>query len=155
MIPQQIIKKSALAILFIFTVLFLSACWDREEVNDLALVTATGIDKKANNKIELSVLVFIPKGGGSQQSMDINSSGNSSNVLVRSAEGTTIADAMSKLQEKLPRTIFLGIVKCLFLMKRWQKTGFVTILILLCGIRSFENAVKSLSVNKKLKIFWS
>ncbi|MBI0581178.1 Ger(x)C family spore germination protein [Neobacillus cucumis] len=108
MIPQQIIKKSALAFLFIFTVLFLTACWDREEVNDLALVTAAGIDKKANNKIELTVLVFIPKGGGGQQSMEISSSGNSSNVLVRSAEGTTIADAMSKLQEKLPRTIFWG-----------------------------------------------
>ncbi|WP_035424120.1 Ger(x)C family spore germination protein, partial [Bacillus sp. UNC438CL73TsuS30] len=108
MIPQQIIKKSALALLFIFAVLFLTACWDREEVNDLALVTAAGIDKKANNKIELTVLVFIPKGGGGQQSMEISSSGNSSNVLVRSAEGTTIADAMSKLQEKLPRTIFWG-----------------------------------------------
>ncbi|MDR7002831.1 Ger(x)C family spore germination protein [Neobacillus niacini] len=108
MTPRQIIKKSIMSFLFIFTVLFLSACWDRQEVNDLALIMATGFDKKANNHIELSVLVFIPKGGGSQQTLGISSSGEDSNVLVRSAEGITIADAMAKLQEKLPRMIFWG-----------------------------------------------
>ncbi|MBR8644529.1 hypothetical protein KEH51_07950 [[Brevibacterium] frigoritolerans] len=53
---------------------FLSGCWDRIEITDLAIVTAAAIDKKDNDQIELSVQVFIPssitsgggQGGGSQ-----------------------------------------------------------------------------------------
>jgi spore germination protein KC len=101
-----IVKKISLLMM---TAFLLSGCWDRREVNDLALVTAAGIDKKSDGLIELSVLVFIPKGSSSQQSMDGSSGGGSSvQTLVRSAEGTTIADAMSKLQEKLPRHVFWG-----------------------------------------------
>lgn len=101
------IEHSLLLLILIFTVVFLTGCWDRQEVNDLALVTAAGFDKKADNTIELTVLVFIPKGGGNQQTMESSSVGGSQ-TLVRSAGGITIADAMAKLQEKLPRQIFWG-----------------------------------------------
>lgn len=98
-----------LTFLFIsIIVLLLSGCWDRKEVNDLGLVTAAGIDKISDKTLELSVLVYIPKSAGSQQSMDGGSGGVSAQTLVRSATGITIADAMSKLQEKLPRHIFWG-----------------------------------------------
>jgi len=105
---QSIIENSLLLLILIVIVVFLSGCWDRQEVNDLALVTAVGFDKKADEKIELTVLVFIPKGGGSQQAMDNSSSEGGPQTLIRSAVGITIADAMAKLQEKLPRKIFWG-----------------------------------------------
>jgi spore germination protein KC len=98
-----------LTLLFlILSVFLLTGCWDRREVNDLALVTAAGIDKKSDGVIELTVLVFIPKGSSSQQGMEGNSGGGSIQTLIRSSEGATIADAMSKLQEKLPRHVFWG-----------------------------------------------
>ncbi len=88
------------------TSLVLTGCWDREEVNDLALITAAGIDKNSDNKIKLSVQVFIPKqSGGGMQEMGGSDGGK---TLVRSAEGITLADAMAKLQERIPRRIFWG-----------------------------------------------
>ncbi|HJV31680.1 MAG TPA: Ger(x)C family spore germination protein [Bacillales bacterium] len=102
------LKKISVIFFFVLLVFLLSGCWDRREVNDLALVTAAGIDKKSDHVIELSVLVFIPKGSSSQQEMSGSPGGGSAQTLMRSAEGSTIADAMSKLQEKLPRHIFWG-----------------------------------------------
>jgi len=92
-------------------VFFLTGCWDRTEINDLALITGAGIDQKDEKTIELSVLVFIPKGtAGGQSGLGGGggAGGAASQTLVHSAEGSTIADAMSKLQQKLPRHIFWG-----------------------------------------------
>jgi spore germination protein KC len=101
-----------LAILLCLSTLSLSGCWDRKEINDLSLITAAGIDKKSEKTIELSVQVFIPRaaGGGGSQSLGSNGNGGGSGgqTFVRSSEGVTIADAMSRLQEKLPRSIFWG-----------------------------------------------
>ncbi|MDP4086958.1 MAG: Ger(x)C family spore germination protein, partial [Bacillota bacterium] len=60
----EIVKKISF-LLMMLSAFFLSGCWDRREVNDLALVTAAGIDKKSDGLLELSVLVFIPKGSSS------------------------------------------------------------------------------------------
>lgn len=86
-----------------------TGCWDRQEVNDLAIILAAGIDKGKGNLLELSVQVYIPSppSGGDQSGMG-STSKTGGKTLVRSAEGTTFADAVSKLQEKLPRRIFWG-----------------------------------------------
>ena len=61
-------KRILLLLSICVSILFLSGCWDRVEVNDLAIVTATAIDKSDDNQIELSIQIFIPKslssGGG-------------------------------------------------------------------------------------------
>ncbi|MEH6996427.1 Ger(x)C family spore germination protein, partial [Neobacillus drentensis] len=61
-------RNALLLIYFCGSILFVTGCWDRTEVNDLAIVTAAAIDKKENNQIELSLQLFIPKslsmGGG-------------------------------------------------------------------------------------------
>lgn len=60
--------KNRLIILFVLLNSFLlTSCWDRTEVNDLALVTAVGIDKKNEKTFELTVEMNIPRalsGGG-------------------------------------------------------------------------------------------
>ncbi|MCQ6561749.1 Ger(x)C family spore germination protein [Paenibacillus mendelii] len=105
--------KVLLIVSLCITLILLTGCWDRKEVNDLALVMATGIDKKDDKTIELSIQVFIPRaaggggGGGGEGGMS-GSGGGTEQTLVRSEVGTTIADAMSKLQEKIPRKIFWG-----------------------------------------------
>ncbi|QRG70618.1 Ger(x)C family spore germination protein [Brevibacillus choshinensis] len=86
--------------------LLLSGCWDRIEVNDVAIVTAAAIDKAENKEIELSIQVFIPRtlgGGGATQG-----GGLKSVTLVQTEKGANIADAMSKIQMKIPRMIFWG-----------------------------------------------
>lgn len=119
---QSIIKKYLLLLFLVFSVVFLSGCWDRNEVNDLALIMAAGFDKKSDNTIELSVLLYIPKGGGNQQ--DMNSAGGGGyETMVRSAAGITVADAMARLQEKLPRQIFWGHTDIFLFNEKLAKEG--------------------------------
>lgn len=80
----------------------LGGCWDRVEINDIALVTAAAIDLSTPDVIELSVQVFIPRsvseGNGSEEAM----------TIIRTEKGDNIADAMSKVQLNVPRKVFWG-----------------------------------------------
>ncbi|MGE7185643.1 Ger(x)C family spore germination protein [Peribacillus sp. NPDC006672] len=101
-----------------------SGCWDRVEVNDLAIVTAAAIDKKDNNQIELSIQVFIPKSmssGGGQGGPSQGGSG--ATTLVRTEIGSNISEALSKLQSKIPRKIFWGHCKVFVFGEQLAKEG--------------------------------
>ena len=99
-------KRICCTPLFVFFIplLFLTGCWDRIEIHDLAIVTGAAIDQK-DDEIELSVQVFIPKamGSGGGQS----SGGGGKITYTASQTGKNIADALSKLQGKFPRE-YLG-----------------------------------------------
>jgi spore germination protein KC len=88
--------------------LLLTGCWDRTEVNDVALITGAAIDKAGPNAILLSVQIFVPRtssnSGMSGQAVNV---GNQTSI-VTSATGENIADALSHIQEKLPRRLFWG-----------------------------------------------
>lgn len=91
------------------TVLLLSTgCWDRTEVNDLAIVTIAGLDKKDNGEIEVTLEIVVPKQEGGQTQTGGTASKGSGSTLIWSAEGATAAAAVSKLQRKLPREIYWG-----------------------------------------------
>lgn len=116
-------KRIFLALSFCGSILLLSGCWDRTEINDMAIVTAAAIDKSENKQIELSIQVFIPRtlstGGGSGG----GGAGGGHLTLVRSGKGIDIADAMSKLQGKLPRKIFWGHCKVYLFGEDMAKEG--------------------------------
>ncbi|MDR4928325.1 Ger(x)C family spore germination protein [Peribacillus simplex] len=117
--------KSVLLLLGICgTTPFLSGCWDRVEITDLAVVTAAAIDKKDDNQIELSVQVFIPSsissGGGQGGSTQ---GGGAVTTLVRSEKGSNISDALSRLQSKLPRKVFWGHCKVFVFGEKLAKEG--------------------------------
>lgn len=106
--------------------LSLGGCWDRVEVNDLALVTAAAIDKSGGDEIRLSVQVFIPRtGGGGGQSMSGGKpeGGGGGQSIVRTGTGVTIADAMSKVQEVLPRRLFWGHTEVFIIGEKLAATG--------------------------------
>jgi spore germination protein KC len=114
---------------FLFAVMTLiTGCWDRKEVNNLSVIMAAGIDKAGEKNIELSVQVYNPRaaGGGQQQGMSQSSSsggGGIGQTIVRSEVGSNIADAMSKLQEKLPRQIFWGHGEIFIIGEELAKSG--------------------------------
>ncbi|GMK38206.1 germination protein [Paenibacillus sp. CCS19] len=85
----------------------LSGCWDRMEINDLAIITAAGIDLTDNNRIKLSVQLFVPNPPSSEQSATSPASG-SNKTVVRDAIGLDMADATARLQERLSRKVFWG-----------------------------------------------
>ena len=104
------------------SILFLSGCWDRVEVNNLAIVTGTAIDKSDDNQIELSIQIFVPKSVGSGGGQAGASEGGKM-TSTASQTGENMADALSKLQGKLPRKIFWGQCKVFIFGEDLAKQG--------------------------------
>jgi len=106
------------------SILFLGGCWDRSEINDMAIVTAAAIDKLDGQSIELTLQLFIPKAlGGGSGSGGGAPSGGQQLTFVRSGKGLNIADAASKLQARLPRRIFWGHCKVFILGEAFAREG--------------------------------
>ncbi|MCQ6557258.1 Ger(x)C family spore germination protein [Paenibacillus mendelii] len=109
---------SALVLLF---VILLSGCWDRREVNDVALVLASGIDKEGDG-IRISVLIPLPgnmggaTGGG-------GGSGGKKPFVIKEETGSSIREAVAKLQRGLPRKLFLGHRRVLLIGEEYARSG--------------------------------
>jgi spore germination protein KC len=91
--------------LLILSLIFLSGCWDVKEVNDLAIVIATGIDQIEDNKIEVTFLLYVPTPSGGTSGEGSSSSKNSFSI---STKGDTFSDAITELEIKVPREIYWG-----------------------------------------------
>lgn len=103
-------RTRILLVLILLMMPFLSGCWSRIEVNDLAFVTAAGIDKMEDGKIRLALQVAIPRmlGAAGQGGFGGEKDIGAKAVWVISEKGETILDAYRRLQEKLPRRIFFS-----------------------------------------------
>ncbi|WP_127534241.1 Ger(x)C family spore germination protein [Paenibacillus kobensis] len=86
----------------------LSGCWDRTEINDLAIITAAGMDLADDGKIKLSVQLFVPSPPSSEQGSSTSSPGASNKTIIRYATGLDMADAAARLQEMMSRRLFWG-----------------------------------------------
>jgi spore germination protein KC len=117
-----ILQKAAKILFVCVHLMLLSGCWDRTEVNDLALIVGLGIDQKKDGKIMLTVQLVVPKsiGGGGQMG---GGGGGGGETIVRSGTGATVADAISNLQEKLSRRVFWGHTKVVVFGERAAKAG--------------------------------
>lgn len=102
--------------IFLCCLLFLlSGCWDRVEINELAIVLATGIEKSADDTIQLSVQIKTPSSPGA---------GNPP-IKIKQGKGKTIKDAMQQLQEKTPRKIFWSHNEAVFISEELARNGIV------------------------------
>ncbi|MFJ7755616.1 Ger(x)C family spore germination protein [Peribacillus muralis] len=126
MIRKKVNRRKSISIilLLLMTIPFMSGCWDRVEINNLAIVTAASIDKKDYDSIELSIQVFIPKsinsGGGEGGP---GQGGGGATTLVKSDVGSNLSEALSKLQGKIPRKVFWGHCKVFVFGERLAKEG--------------------------------
>lgn len=117
-----LVKRSILFLLSsCMSLLCLTGCWDRVEVNDIAIVTGTAIDKK-DDEIELTIQIYTPKaaGGSGEQS---GGAGSENITITTSQTGANLADALSKLQGKLPREVFWGQCKIFIFSEELAKEG--------------------------------
>ncbi|WP_219838712.1 Ger(x)C family spore germination protein [Paenibacillus sp. R14(2021)] len=104
-------RKLGTAVTCCMLVLPLTGCWDRIEINDLALITGASVDQVNAKTVELSVQIFVPRaagGGGGGMSMGSQGGTGSTNTFVNSAKGENLADAFSHLQERMSRKLFWG-----------------------------------------------
>lgn len=85
--------------------LALTGCWDRIEVNDLAIVQGIALDHAPDGHVEVTISIPVPSeitppgatGGGAQLGPPATN---------KSAVGRTVTEAVIRLQEKLSRRIY-------------------------------------------------
>jgi spore germination protein KC len=120
-------KRTTVHLLLFLSIqtLLLSGCWDRTEINDLAIITAAGLDITKEHQVELSVKIFTSqtsKGQG-MGGMSTSDGGGPGQFAVQSATGVTLADAASKLQQMLPHKVFWGQDEVFVFGERLAKQG--------------------------------
>ena len=119
-------KKLAVCLLIVINTLWLTGCWDRMEINDLAIVTAVGVDKLEDGHICLTLLIPAPRlfpsagGGGGGGGGD---GGAKAPTIIMSEYGKTIMDAFRRLQEKSSREIMFSHVRFIVIGERLARSG--------------------------------
>ncbi|OLO42917.1 hypothetical protein BTR23_01785 [Alkalihalophilus pseudofirmus] len=119
---MRIGSQAIVILIFCSTFFPLLGCWDRREINDIAIVLSTGIDYKDEKEIELSVEIVMPE----EMAGKIKEGGGGSGTrttFVESATGVTMADARSKLQEKIARFLFWGHAEATIIGEELAKQG--------------------------------
>ncbi|MFC5704399.1 Ger(x)C family spore germination protein [Cohnella faecalis] len=117
-------KNTIRLTLSLAVLLLTTGCWDRMELNDLSIITAIAFDKPDNDPIKVTVQILIPKikGGGG---IGASTGGAAHQTTIRSETGLDIADALSKLQLKIPRSIFWGQCKVFIFGEEVAKEGII------------------------------
>lgn len=94
--------NKVLSILIATSLVLLTGCFDYNEYENLALVSAIGIDTdNTNSQVTVTVEYLEPSSGSS------SSKAATSSVVVK-ATGLAIADALTKIQEATGKKIFYG-----------------------------------------------
>jgi len=111
-------------VFILMSCLLLTGCWDRDELNEIALVRGIGIDILDNGQIEVSVEISVPKDpSGNETEGTALGSGGITLPIVRTGRGVTIPDALEKLQKVIPRKIFWGHAEVIIINENLAKTG--------------------------------
>lgn len=117
-------KSNKLVFILVISIFFLSGCWNRTEINDIAIVTAVGLDLLEDEKIRLSLQVAIP----SKLGQTSGTTGSGKSTFIISENGETLSDAYRHLQQKLSRRIFFSHSRVLIIGEELARNGVSHIL---------------------------
>ncbi len=108
--------------------LALTGCWDRREVNDIAFVVGSSIDKE-KGKYRLSVQIALPGqlGGAGSQGGGGGTSGSKPWQL-ESMLGSTLSEANQNQQKSLSRTLYYAHRRTLLIGEEMAKEGIEPIM---------------------------
>lgn len=99
-------KVSFILLISIVSITTLTGCWDRRELNDLAIVIGLGIDKNEDEGYTVSVQVLNPSEIASQATG--GGSGYDTPVTTYTTTGKILFEALRKLTQQVPRKIYLS-----------------------------------------------
>ncbi|MCP1136246.1 Ger(x)C family spore germination protein [Paenibacillus polysaccharolyticus] len=94
--------------LLVLSLFLTTGCWDRREINDLAIVMAAGFDQGEQDSVRMTVQIFLPKTASSGTGQMSKGPGGSGETISLSSEGVTAASSLSGLRSRLSRHIFWG-----------------------------------------------
>ncbi len=96
--------------------LFLTGCWDRRELNDLAITLALGIDK-VEDEYQVTAQVVVPS------EISTKTSTERSPVTLFQANGETVYEAFRKMTKNVPRKLYPGHLRMLVLGEDLAEEG--------------------------------
>ncbi|SET27672.1 Ger(x)C family spore germination protein [Paenibacillus sp. NFR01] len=122
-------RHASLLLLTFMMSILLCSCWSEREINELAIVTAAGLDRTESGKIRLTLLLAVPRlfGTGSAQGGGEAKLESSAGWVV-SEEGDTIMDITRMLQKKLPRVITYSHCRVLIIGDSLARDGITRVL---------------------------
>jgi len=109
-------RKTAL-IFFIVVMLLVTGCWNRRELNELAIAVAMGLDK-TGNQYKLSMQVVDPGQVAAKKG-----AGTRTPVTLYEATGRTVFEALRKLTTLSPRKMYSSHLRMLVLDETLAKEG--------------------------------
>lgn len=101
-----------------FITLLLCGCWNYNELNQIAIVTALGIDK-TDKKNEYKVSVMISNAHGNQS----NTKEGQSQTVILEGTGHTISQALNEIDLQSPKEIYLGSLNVIIFSEEAAKIG--------------------------------
>jgi Ger(x)C family germination protein len=117
-------KKSGLLIIFFSLPLLLTGCWDRTEINDMAIVVATGIDKGDNNNYRFTVQVPLPSSlGGPGSSGGGGGTNGEGPFIVAQGSGKNFEQGINWIQSRLSRKLYFSHRRVLVIGENLAKEG--------------------------------
>lgn len=109
-----------LAVLLSLTAVMLTGCWSHKEINDIGIVTATGVDLSNDKNLLLSLQIAIPSSMGST----VGNGGNKlSSTYIVSEKGATVSEAYRNIQAKVSRRLFFSHSRVLIIGEKLAKKG--------------------------------
>jgi spore germination protein KC len=120
-------KRIIIYILCLILPLVLSGCWNRRELDKLAVVEAMGIDRLEDGQISLTYLLLKPSGvKGSTASGEKGGGGKSFRVVT--ATGQTVFDAIRNATYQVDRRAYFAQNKVIIIGEESAKSGIAPLL---------------------------
>jgi spore germination protein KC len=139
-------KKSCLILLMLFVTLTLTGCWDRQELENLGLVQALGLDWEPDHKnIAVTAMIAIPSKLGAAGGQGGGGGGDdSSGVMIVTTKAPSIYEAFNVMNTSVNREITLRQNQLLVFGEAMAKFGIK---------KMIDNLVRFREMRRTLLIF--
>lgn len=118
-------RKIMACMILLIAALTVTACWDRREVDKLAIVIGLGVDKiPGTNPILLTVQIVNP----STLQKESGSGGQELPFVVKTAQGKTVYDAVRNFAKASPRSLFFSHNSIIVIGDHMARSGIKDIL---------------------------
>ncbi|WP_199614773.1 Ger(x)C family spore germination protein [Paenibacillus alkalitolerans] len=116
------IRKGKIVILLLIISALCAGCWDRREINDIALLMASSLDVEKDGRFRGAVQIVIPArqiGNTAQEARP---------YFVESGTGLNVQQMVQEEQSKLSRRLFISHRRVLFIGEKLARRGLKDIL---------------------------
>jgi spore germination protein KC len=101
-------KQRLFVIPMFFIPLLLSGCWSAEEINNIAIMNAIGVDLNQAGEYEVTSVIVKPAVLFSQPLVGGTDGGRQNQFLIEKATGKSLLDAVGKLSKTISAKIYFG-----------------------------------------------